>query len=63
MKKIYVKPVSKVRELETSDGILFVTSDNYMASKGFDTNMSDEGAGEDFAREHKGNTSIWDQGW
>ena len=63
MKKIYVTPLNKVRELSTVEGILLVTSDDDMNSKGFDTNMSDEGAGTDFAREHKGNTSIWDQGW
>lgn len=64
MKKIYVTPLNKVRELSTAEGILLVTSDDDMNRKGFDTNMSGEGAGdEDFAREHKGNTNIWDQGW
>ena len=61
MKKIYVTPLNKVRELSTEEGLLLVTSG--MEGKDFDTHMSDEGAGEDFAREHKGNTSIWDQGW
>ena len=63
MKKIYVTPLNKVRELSTAEGILLVTSDDDMNRKGFDTNMSDSGKGEDFAREHKGNPSIWDQGW
>ena len=64
MKKIYVTPLNKVRELSTAEGILLVTSDDDMNRKGFDTNMTGRGEGEDFAREHKGNnTSIWDQGW
>lgn len=63
MKKIYVTPLNRVRELSTAEGILLVTSDDDMNRKGFDTNMSDSGKGEDFAREQKGNTSIWDQGW
>ena len=61
MKKIYVTPLNKVRELSTAEGILLVTSG--MEGKNFDTKLSDEGAGVDFAREHKGNPSIWDQGW
>ena len=62
MKKIYVKPVSKVREMETADGILSVTSvdnlDNFL-------NEIDEGEGDrgDYARGNNRNTNIWDQGW
>ena len=62
MKKIYVKPVSKVREMETSDGILSVTSVNNLSN--FNYGLSDEGGeGEDYARENNRNSSIWDQGW
>ena len=63
MKKIYVKPVSKVREMETADGILSVTSVDNLDN--FFNEIDDEvkGEGTDFAREHKGNTNIWDQGW
>ena len=63
MKKIYVTPLNKVRELSTADGILFVTSDDDMQQKGFDTDMSGTGDGEDFARENNRRPSIWDQGW
>ena len=65
MKKIYVTPLNKVRELSTAEGLLLVTSDDDMNRKGFDTTMSDKGAGdEDFGRNNKGNnTSIWDKGW
>ena len=62
MKKIYVKPVSKVREMETADGILSVTSVNNLSN--FNYGLSDEGGeGEDYARENNRNSSIWDQGW
>lgn len=64
MKKIYVTPLNKVRELSTAEGILLVTSDDDMNRKGFDTTMSDKGDGlEDYARENNRNPSIWDQGW
>ena len=66
MKKIYIKPVNKVRELSMQEGILLVTSDDNMASKGFDTKMSNdvnEGDGGDYARENNRIPSIWDQGW
>ena len=62
MKKIYIAPISKVREMETSDGILSVTSvdnlDKFL-------NEIDEGEGDrgDYARENNRNSSIWDQGW
>lgn len=65
MKKIYVTPLNRVKDLCSADGILLTTSG--MEGKGFDTQMSDsganEGAGEDFARENNRNPSIWDQGW
>lgn len=64
MKKIYVTPLNKVRELSMQEGILLVASG--MEGKDFDTNLSDDGAGEDFGRNNKGNnrnSSIWDQGW
>lgn len=64
MKKIYVTPLNKVRDLSTQEGILLVTSG--MEGKNFDTNLSDEGAGVDFGRNNKDNNrnpSIWDQGW
>jgi hypothetical protein len=61
MKKIYVTPLNKVRDLSTQEGILLVASG--MEEKGFDTKLSDEGAGEDYARENNRNSSIWDQGW
>ena len=64
MKKIYVTPLNKVRDLSTQEGILLVASD--MVDKDFDTetSLSDEGAGTDFGRNNKGNnTSIWDKGW
>ena len=64
MKKIYVKPVSKVREMEIADGILSVTSVNSESLVGFSDGLSDEGDGkEDYARENNRNSSIWDQGW
>ena len=63
MKKIYVTPLNKVRELSTEEGLLLVTSDDDMDDKKFDTSMDGTGEGTDFAREHKGNTSIWDKGW
>lgn len=63
MKKIYVTPLNKVRELSTAEGVLLVTSDDDMNRKGFDTNMSGEGDGGDYARENNRNTNIWDQGW
>lgn len=63
MKKIYVTPLNKVRELSTAEGILLVTSDDDMNRKGFDTNMSGEGDGGDYARENNRNTNIWDKGW
>lgn len=63
MKKIYIAPISKVREMETSDGILSVTSvdslDNFLNELG-DEGKGDEG---DYARENNRNSSIWDQGW
>lgn len=62
MKKIYVKPVSKVREMETADGILSVTSADNLSN--FNYGLSDEGGdGGDYARENNRNSSIWDQGW
>ena len=62
MKKIYVTPLNKVRDLSTQEGILLVASG--MEDKGFDTNLSDEGDGlEDYARGNNRNTNIWDQGW
>ena len=61
MKKIYVTPLNKVRDLSTQEGILLVASG--MEDKDFDTKLSDEGAGEDYARENNRNSSIWDQGW
>ena len=65
MKKIYVTPLNKVRDLSTEEGLLLVTSG--MEGKGFDTetSLTDQGAGdEDFGRNNKGNnTSIWDKGW
>ena len=61
MKKIYVTPLNKVRELSTEEGLLLVTSG--MEGKGFDTDMSGEGEGEDYARGNNRNTNIWDQGW
>ena len=62
MKKIYVTPLNKVRDLSTQEGILLVASG--MEEKGFDTKLSDEGDGlEDYARENNRNSSIWDQGW
>ena len=64
MKKIYVTPLNKVRELSTAEGILLVTSDDDMNRKGFDTSMSGSGDGlEDYARENNRNPNIWDQGW
>ena len=64
MKKIYVTPLNKVRDLSTQEGILLVASG--MEEKDFDLNMTGEGEGEDFGRNNKGNNrnpSIWDQGW
>lgn len=61
MKKIYVTPLNKVRDLSTQEGILLVASD--MVDKDFDTDMSGEGEGEDFGRNNNRNTNIWDQGW
>ena len=61
MKKIYVTPLNKVRELSTQEGILLVASG--MEEKDFDLDMTGEGEGEDFARENNRNTNIWDQGW
>ena len=66
MKKIYVTPLNKVRELSTEEGLLLVTSG--MEGKGFDTHIGGEdgnaaGAGVDLGRNNKGNTSIWDKGW
>ena len=66
MKKIYVTPLNKVRDLSTEEGLLLVTSG--MEGKGFDTEISltNQGGGEDFGRNNNGNnrnTSIWDKGW
>ena len=63
MKKIYVTPLNKVRDLSTQEGILLVASD--MVDKDFDTetSLTDQGAGEDFGRNNTRNTNIWDQGW
>jgi hypothetical protein len=63
MKKIYVTPLNKVRDLSTQEGILLVASG--MEDKYFDTetSLTDQGAGEDFGRNNNRNTSIWDQGW
>ena len=62
MKKIYKAPISKVREMETSDGILSVTSADDLSN--FNYGLSDEGDGkEDYARGNNRNSSIWDQGW
>ena len=62
MKKIYIAPISKVREMETSDGILSVTSANELSN--FDYDLSDDvGDGGDYARENNRNSSVWDQGW
>ena len=66
MKKIYVTPLNKVRDLSTQEGILLVASG--MEGKNFDTEISstNQGGGEDFGRNNKGNNrnpSIWDQGW
>ena len=61
MKKIYIAPISKVREMETSDGILSVTSANDLQN--FDYGLGEGGEGEDYARENNRNSSIWDQGW
>lgn len=62
MKKIYIAPISKVREMETSDGILSVTSVGSL--EGFSDDLSDGGGdGGDYARENNRNSSIWDQGW
>lgn len=61
MKKIYVTPLNKVRDLSTQEGILLVASG--MEGKNFDTEMSGIGEGEDYARENNRNSSIWDQGW
>lgn len=61
MKKIYVTPLNKVRDLSTQEGILLVASG--MKEKDFDLNMTGEGEGEDYARGNNRNTSIWDQGW
>ena len=65
MKKIYIAPISKVREMETSDGILSVTSVNSNDLTDFYDGLSDEveGDGGDYARENNRNSSIWDQGW
>ena len=62
MKKIYIAPISKVREMETADGILSVTSADDLSN--FNYGLSDEGGdGGDYARENNRNSSIWDQGW
>jgi hypothetical protein len=67
MKKIYVTPLNKVRDLSTEEGLLLVTSG--MEGKDFESKMgSSDGAADnvDLGREHKGNNrnpSIWDQGW
>lgn len=61
MKKIYVTPLNKVRDLSTQEGILLVASG--MEERDFDLNMTGEGEGEDYARENNRNSSIWDQGW
>ena len=63
MKKIYVTPLNKVRDLSTQEGILLVASG--MEGKGFDTetSLTDQGGDEDYARGNNRNTSIWDQGW
>jgi hypothetical protein len=61
MKKIYIAPISKVREMETSDGILSVTSVDKMDN--FLNELGDEGDGGDYARGNNRNTNIWDQGW
>lgn len=64
MKKIYVTPLNKVRDLFTEEGLLLVTSG--MEGKDFESKMgSSDGAADDvdLGREHKGNPSIWDQGW
>ena len=62
MKKRYIAPISKVREMESSDGILSVTSVNSLDN--FYDGLSEEGGdGGDYARENNRNSSIWDQGW
>lgn len=64
MKKIYVTPLNKVRELSTEEGLLLVTSG--MEGKGFESQMGDSNGAEDnvdLGREHNRNPSIWDQGW
>ena len=47
MKKIYVTPLNKVRDLSTQEGILLVASG--MEGKNFDTetSLTDQGAGEE----------------
>ena len=62
MKKIYIAPISKVREMETSDGILSVTSVDKLENF-YDGLSEGGGKGEDYARENNRNTNIWDQGW
>ena len=61
MKKIYVTPLNKVRDLSTQEGILLVASG--MEERDFDLDMTGEGEGEDYARGNNRNTNIWDQGW
>lgn len=59
MKKIYVSPLTRVKELESVDMLV--------SSPGFFKESEETVTNDDvLSRENntnKGNTSIWDQGW
>ena len=66
MKKIYVTPLCKVKELFTADGLLYAASDNSLEEKFNSTVNNEHGDHGDYGRDNKGNNrnpSIWDQGW
>ena len=60
MKKIYVSPLTRVKELESID-MLVSSPDFFKESE--ETITNDEVLGRENNKGNNRNSSIWDQGW
>ena len=66
MRKTYIIPEIEIYQIQSTDGILQVTSSGFELNN-FDNNIGGyEGGGEDFGRRdhwRHDNNNAWDQGW
>ena len=67
MRKTYIIPEIEIYQIQSTDGILQVTSNDLGLGNDFDYNIGgDVGYGEDFGRENnwgREQNNVWDQGW